>query len=77
MLPRIRGSSRPDGSGAITAPRMGMGMEIYIAPDPTTEGAWVLDDLFHFLGGSDEDQRNLEAAISDAAAAKARRGERA
>lgn len=76
MLPRIRGSSRPDGSGAITAPRMGVSMEIYIATNPITEGNWVLDDLFHFLGGSDEDRRNLEAAINDAAAAKTNRGGR-
>jgi hypothetical protein len=38
-------------------------MDVYIAPDPRSAGEWVLDDFFHFLGGSDDDHRALEAAI--------------
>lgn len=50
-------------------------MDFSIAPDPTTAGTWVLDDIFHFMGGSDVDHRNLEAVrrANDEAKMKAAR----
>ncbi len=47
-------------------------MDYFIAPDPTSAGDWVLDDIFHFMGGTEDDAQALGALREANASANAR-----